>query len=128
MYTSGRLILSTSRGDKYLTPDKQKVYKSAHMRLKQAPPQRPKEDNQLTLEKRKEIEAAYARRDIEFLRQCFAGSNQGASECAERYLERLLEEIRSERDRSDAFFQKKSFSVSGEPDPEQSDTETKQEP
>ncbi len=97
------------------------------MRVKQAPPQ-PKEENRLTREKRREIEAAYARRDLEFLRQCFAGSNQAVSECAERYLEQLLEEIRSERDRSDAFTQKKNFSVADESEEDQSDTEPEQEP
>ena len=97
------------------------------MRVKQAPPQ-PKEENHLTREKRREIEAAYARRDLEFLRQCFAGSNQAVSECAERYLEQLLEEIRSERDRSDAFTQKKNFSVAGESEEDQSDPEPKQKP
>jgi hypothetical protein len=94
------------------------------MRVKQAPT-RPKEENHLTLEKRREIEVAYARRDLEFLRQCFAGSNQAVSECAERYLDQLLEQIRSERDRNDAFLQKKHLSVDGESEAEQSDTETK---
>jgi hypothetical protein len=80
---------------------------------------RPKEDNQLTQEKRKEIEDARARGDLEFLRQAFASNNQAVSEYAERFLEQVIEQMRSDRDRSDAFLLKKKISASSEPEPEQ---------
>jgi len=92
-------------------------------RQAQAPP---KQDNHLTAEKRKEIEAACARRDLEFLRQAFASNNQAVSEYAERFLEQVVEQMRSERDRNDAFFLKKKLS-SEEPDEEPTNTETKKE-
>lgn len=75
----------------------------------------PAEQNKLTPEKRKEMEAAYARRDLEFLRQQLASDNLAVSELAERFVEQLVEQIRSERDRSDAFSMKKKLSVTDEP-------------
>jgi hypothetical protein len=77
---------------------------------------RPSQEDRLTLERRKEIEAAYARRDLEFLRQALATDNQEVSEYAERFLEKALEQIRSERDRSEAFLRKKNLSVSDHPE------------
>lgn len=98
---------------------------SIRLRPKQAQAP-PKQDNQLTAEKRKEIEAACARRDLEFLRQAFASNNQAVSEYAERFLEQVVEQMRSERDRNDAFFLKKKLS-SEDPGEEQTNTETKKE-
>lgn len=77
------------------------------------------QDNKLTPEKRKEMEAAYARRDLEFLRQQLASDNLAVSELAERFVERLLEQLRSERDRSDAFSLKKKFSVADKSETDQ---------
>lgn len=88
---------------------------------------RPPQDNQLTSERRKEIEAAYARREVDFLRQAFAGNNKGVSECAERFLEKALEEIRSERDRTDAFQLKKNSPPSGELEETDANRQTKVE-
>jgi hypothetical protein len=68
-------------------------------------------ENKLTPEKRREIEAAYARRDMEFLRQSFASTNPAVSEYAERFVEQLVELTRSERDRSDNFSLKKKLST-----------------
>jgi thioesterase domain-containing protein len=88
----------------------------------------PKDESKLTPEMRKEIEAACARRDVEFLRQSFASNNQAVSEYAERFLEQVVEQMRSERDHNDALFIKKKLSPSGEAEPEQNDAETKAEP
>ena len=85
--------------------------------MKKQPSARPTEDHRLTPERRKEIEQAYARKDVELLRQAFAANNRGVSAYAERFLEKVLEEIRSERDRSDAFQLKKNFPPSGETEP-----------
>lgn len=78
--------------------------------------ERPKEANQLTQEKRKEIEDARARGDLEFLRKAFASNNQAVSEYAERFLEQVIEQMRSERDRNDAFLLKKKLSSPSEPE------------
>ena len=86
-----------------------------------------KEENVLTAEKRKAIEDARARHDLEFLRAAFASNNQAVSEYAERFLEQVVEQMRSERDRTDAFFIKQKLSSSGEPEPEQTDSESKTE-
>ncbi|HWF38810.1 MAG TPA: hypothetical protein VG322_09840 [Candidatus Acidoferrales bacterium] len=85
------------------------------------------QETRLTPEKRKEMEAAYARRDLEFLRQQLASDNLAVSELAERFVEQLLEQIRSERDRSEAFSLKKRISASGEPevDPVETNSESK---
>ena len=85
------------------------------------------QENKLTPEKRKEMEAAYARRDLEFLRQQLAGSNLAVSELAERFVEQLLEQIRSERDRSDAFSMKKKISATDESEIDQNETAAEQE-
>ena len=47
--------------------------------------------SKLTPDKRKEIDAAYARRDMDFLRQCFASNNAAVSEYSERLVEQLVE-------------------------------------
>lgn len=86
----------------------------------------PKEENILTAEKRKAIEDACARHDLEFLRESFASNNQAVSEYAERFLEQVVEQMRSERDRNDAFFIKQKIS-SEEPEAERTDTEIKPE-
>lgn len=86
----------------------------------------PKEEKVLTPEKRKAIEDACARHDLEFLRESFASNNPAVSEYAERFLEKVVEQMRSERDRNDAFFIKQKIS-SEEPEPERTDTEIKTE-
>lgn len=87
----------------------------------------PEQETRLTPEKRKEMEAAYACRDLEFLRQQFASDNLAVSELAERFVEQLLEQIRSERDRSDAFSLKKKISATGESEADAAETNSENE-
>lgn len=83
--------------------------------------------SKLTPDKRKEIDAAYARRDMDFLRQCFASNNAAVSEYSERLVEQLVELMRSERDRSDHFSFKKKLAVSDESETEQAEPHVKEE-
>jgi hypothetical protein len=87
----------------------------------------PEQETRLTPEKRKEMESAYARRDLEFLRQQLASNNLAVSELAERFMEQLLEQIRSERDRSDAFSLKKKISATGEPEADSAEANSENE-
>jgi hypothetical protein len=82
--------------------------------------------NKLTPEKRKEIETAYARRDMNFLRQCFASNNAAVSEYAERFVEQLVELMRSERDRSEHLSLKKKLSVPDETETDQAEAQAKE--
>jgi hypothetical protein len=94
--------------------------------MKKAAPSAPT-DNKLTPEKRKEIEAAYARRDLDYLRQCFASNNTAVSAYSERFVEQLVEVMRSERDRDDHFSFKKKLAVPDEAEAEQADPQVKEE-